>query len=334
MFGRRAVGGLLLSVYQRVRRLLGEPGFLLVLVHVVFLHLRVVCPYFRHFGVLVLVILDGDRVGPVLLDGVFDLVQLLPHVVGGVVLGGRAGVAAGLPPLPHAPVEGRHQTADPSHRQDRAQQGDQEICSVLQRTPLNSHFCDGRDKRAVAVTFTDKVYNFVSDFLDRVSIIPYVFGRNGHMYFIVCGRGRFTSYVDGIFGRNILQNIQIPQFTANVLRGKSWGHHLFVEGERDVCAVILVIGVSSTLGLHGLEARGATLAHPSAGANETLVIQDGDAALSAGALAVPFVEQARPRATPDLGAGNPSVQALTGIAVIVPLGPIWYHTPHGDARSP
>lgn len=50
-------------------------------------------------------------------------------------------------------------------------------CSVLQRTPLNSHFCDSRDKRAVAVTFTDKVYNFVSDFLDRVSIIPYVFGR-------------------------------------------------------------------------------------------------------------------------------------------------------------
>lgn len=88
MSGRRAVGGLLLSVYQRVRWLLGKPGFLLVLVHVILLHLRVVCPYFRHFGVFVLVILDRDRVGPMLLDGVFDLVQLLPHVVGGVVLGG------------------------------------------------------------------------------------------------------------------------------------------------------------------------------------------------------------------------------------------------------
>lgn len=196
MSGGRAVGGLLLSVYQRVGRLLGEAGFLLVLIHVVLLHLRVVCPYFRHFGVLVFVILDGDRVGPVLLDGVFDLVQLLPHVVGGVVLGGRAGVAAGLPPLPHAPVEGRHQAADPRHGEDRAQQRDQEICSVLQRTPLNSHFCNGSDERAVPITLTNKVYNFVSDFLDRVSIIPYVFSRNGHMYFIVRRRGRLTSYVD------------------------------------------------------------------------------------------------------------------------------------------
>lgn len=115
MFGRRAIGGLLFSVYQRVCRLFGKPGFLLVLVHVVLLYLRVVGPYFRHFGVFVLVILDGDRVGPVLLDGVFDLVQLLPHIVGGVVLRGRTSVAAGLPPLPHAPVEGCHQATDPGH---------------------------------------------------------------------------------------------------------------------------------------------------------------------------------------------------------------------------
>lgn len=88
MFGWCAIGGLLLSVYQRVRRLFGESGFLLVLIHVVLFHLRVVCPYFGHFGVFVLVVLDGHRVGAVLLDGVFDLVQLLPHIVGGVVLRG------------------------------------------------------------------------------------------------------------------------------------------------------------------------------------------------------------------------------------------------------
>lgn len=35
-----------------------------------------------------------------------------------------------------------------------------------------------------------------------------------------------------------------------------------------------------------------------------------------------------------LGAGDPSVQALAGIAVIVPLGPIWDHTSHSDARFP
>lgn len=43
------------------------------------------------------------------------------------------------------------------------------------------------------------------------------------------------------------------------------------------------------------------LAHARAGADETLVVQDGEAALPTGALAVPFEEQARPRATPDLG---------------------------------
>ena len=43
-----------------------------------------------------------------------------------------------------------------------------------------------------------------------------------------------------------------------------------------------------------------TLAHSCAGADKTLVVQDGDAALPTGALAMSFVEQARSRATPDL----------------------------------
>ena len=51
--------------------------------------------------------------------------------------------------------------------------------SVLQRTPLYSHFCNRSDKGAVSITLTNKVYNFVSDFLDRVSIVPYVFSRLG-----------------------------------------------------------------------------------------------------------------------------------------------------------
>ena len=133
MFGRRAVGGLLLSVDQRVGGLLGEARLLLVLVHVVLLHLRVVCPYFGHFGVLALVVLDGDRVRPVLLDGVLNLVQLLAHVVGGVVLRGGARVAARLPALAHAPVEGGQQAADPGHGQHGAQQRHQEICAAGRR---------------------------------------------------------------------------------------------------------------------------------------------------------------------------------------------------------
>lgn len=79
-----------------------------------------------------------------------------------------------------------------------------------------------------------------------------------------------------------------------------WRHHLFVKGESDVCTVILVIRVRGALGLHWLEAGGPTLANTSAGAHETLVIQDWDAALPTGALTVALVETARSRATPDL----------------------------------
>lgn len=110
-----AAGGLLLPVYQCVHWLFGEPDFLLVFIHVILLHFGVVCPYFGHFGVFVLVILNGDCVGSMFLNGVFDLVQLFPHIVGGVVLGGRMSVAVGLPPLPNTPIEGCHQATDPSH---------------------------------------------------------------------------------------------------------------------------------------------------------------------------------------------------------------------------
>lgn len=66
-------------------------------------------------------------------------------------------------------------------------------CSVLQRTPLYSHFCNRSDKRAVSITLTDEVYNFVCDFLDRVSIIPYVFSRLGWGW----GGGNCQSGVSG-----------------------------------------------------------------------------------------------------------------------------------------
>lgn len=117
-----------------------------------------------------------------------------------------------------------------------------------------------------------------------------------------------------------------------MLRGKTRGHHLLVKGECDICTVILVVGVRGALGLHRLKTRRATLAHTGTGAHEALVVRDRDTALPAGALAVPFVEQARSRATPDLGAGDPSVQALAGVTVIIPLGPVGYHAPHGHTR--
>lgn len=135
VFGRSAVGGLLLSVYQSVRWLLGKPGLLLVFVHVVLLHLGVVCPYFGDFGVFVLVVFNWDSICSVFLNGVFDLVELLPHVVGGVVVRRRVGVAALLSALADAPVKNSDQAADPGYCKDRAQQRHQEIWKRYQRLP-------------------------------------------------------------------------------------------------------------------------------------------------------------------------------------------------------
>lgn len=73
------------------------------------------CPYFGDFGVLVFIVFDGDRVCTMFLNRVLDLIQLLPHIVGGVVIRGSVRVAALLSAFPNAPVKGRYQATDPSH---------------------------------------------------------------------------------------------------------------------------------------------------------------------------------------------------------------------------
>lgn len=80
------VGRALLPLHERVGRLLSEARFLQVFVHLLFLHLRVMRPNFGNDGVLPLVIFYGHAMGRMFLDGVFDLVELLAHVIGGIVL--------------------------------------------------------------------------------------------------------------------------------------------------------------------------------------------------------------------------------------------------------
>lgn len=40
------------------------------------------------------------------------------------------------------------------------------------------------------------------------------------MDFVICQVRGLAGDVDGIFHRNVLQNVQIPQFAADVLRGE------------------------------------------------------------------------------------------------------------------
>lgn len=93
---------------------------------VVLIPLRMICPYFGNDGVLVFVVFDGHREARVLLYRVLDLVELLPHVVGRVVLGagGRRPVVVALfPPAPHAPQQHRDQDEDPDDNEDGAEEG-------------------------------------------------------------------------------------------------------------------------------------------------------------------------------------------------------------------
>lgn len=62
-----------------------------------------------------------------LFNGIFNLVQLLPDVVGGVVIGGRVTLAAWLSTFPDAPIKGGYQATNPGHREDGAQQGHKEV---------------------------------------------------------------------------------------------------------------------------------------------------------------------------------------------------------------
>lgn len=153
------------------------------------------------------------------------------------------------------------------------------------------------------------------------------------MDFIICQVGRFTGNIDGIFNRNILQNIQIPQFTANMFCGKAWGHHLFVKGEGDVGTVVLVVGIRVAFGPHRLLVGGPAFPHGSTRVGEAVVILHRDTGVASRALAGAFaVQDTRPRATPNLRTGDFSIQTLTGIAVVIPLSPIWHYPNTGNAR--
>lgn len=92
---------------------------------VVLIPLGMICPYFGNDGVLVFIVFDGHSEAHVLLYRVLDLVQLLPHVVGRVVLGagGRRPVMVALfPPSPHAPQQNADEYEHPDDDEDGAEE--------------------------------------------------------------------------------------------------------------------------------------------------------------------------------------------------------------------
>lgn len=93
---------------------------------VVFIPFGMICPYFGNDGVLVFIVFDGHREAHMLLYRVLDLVELLTHVVGGVVLGARGRgpvVVALFPPAAHAPQQEEDQHKDPNANKDGAEEG-------------------------------------------------------------------------------------------------------------------------------------------------------------------------------------------------------------------
>lgn len=104
---------------------------------VVLIPLGMICPYFGNDGVLVFIVFNGHREAHVLLYRVLDLVELLPNVVGRVVL--RAGrrrpvVVALFPPAAHAPQQNGDEHEDPDDNEDGAEEGHQIVCRRKTRT--------------------------------------------------------------------------------------------------------------------------------------------------------------------------------------------------------
>lgn len=118
-------GRLLVLLHQCVGRLFGKAALMQVPLLVVLIPFRMVCPYFGNDGVLVFVVFDGHRQADVLFYRVLDLVELLSHIVGRVVLGAVCRcpvVVALLPPASHAPKQNGDQHEHPDDDEDGAQE--------------------------------------------------------------------------------------------------------------------------------------------------------------------------------------------------------------------
>lgn len=335
VFGRSALHSLLVPVHQRVGGLLGKPGLLLVLVRIRLLQVGVVRPYFGNFTVFVVAVLAGGaRGGPhVLLDGVLDLVELLAHVVGGVVRRRGRG-AAGLAAPPNPPEEQHDKAADPHDRDHRAQQRHQEIWLERFVQGLYADFCDRRQNSVVPVAFTDDVSDSLRQILDRISSLLQIFHRYGHVDLV--GRlGLLADQVERIFHRQVAQNLQVAQLHTDLFDSYTRPKHLLVHRQRDLGAgAVQVVGVGLA-GVFGGRATGGTLPLAHARRHEAVVLPHGQARLPRRALpraAFPS-HLARLRATPHLCTRNPAIVTLAPVAVLVPLGSMRHNAILQDASS-
>lgn len=72
-------------------------------------------PYFGDFRVFVFIVFNWDSICSVFLDGVFYLVQLLPYVVGSVVIRCCVSMAALLSAFSNTPIKNSYQATDPGY---------------------------------------------------------------------------------------------------------------------------------------------------------------------------------------------------------------------------
>lgn len=148
---------------------------------VVLIPLGMICPYFGNDGVLVFIVFDGHCEAHVLLYRVLDLVQLLPHVVGRVVLraSGRCPVVVALfPSSVHAPQQNGDQHEDPDDNEDGAKEGHKVVSFA---GAWHAHFCNGRDDGVAPVAFANQVDYPFGDLFNGAWVQAMVFSRNADM---------------------------------------------------------------------------------------------------------------------------------------------------------
>lgn len=281
-------------------------------------------------------------------DGVLDVVELLAGgadtVMEGVVVlnhGRQRGrlrvdprVGAPLPPPPHAPQQHGGDRQHPDNYHCGNQQRHEVVgVGVVALSFLDSNLGDGADDGAVGAPLADQVHDSVRDFLDEGQTFPRVVCRDGDVDLITGAERRLAGYRDGGVGGQILDDVETPEHTTNLLHRHTLCHDILVEGEGDVGAAALQVTPGCGRGPVG---GPPALPLAEAGLDEAALVPDGDAGLPGWTLGAASltVQAARFRSTPKLCADDSPVVTAALVAVFVPRASVQSHQPSDHTGPP
>lgn len=252
-----------------------------MLLHVLFLHLGVMRPNFGNDGVLSLVIFYGYAVRSVFLNGIFDLVELFAHVIGGVVLRGRGSwvaVPVKFSSAMYAPQESRGQGEDPEHYEDGAEQRNQVVCFGA-RCLMNAYTGNGLDDGAVTIVLAQQVNDRICNVFLGSPLQPLLFRGNADVNLIGSCRRWVTGDGHGILRCEVLQQVPMPQLIAYMFYAQALRHVLLVKGECDVGTAVVLVREAAVAFGGWRRCWGPAFSKARAGFDKAVFVLDGNTRL-------------------------------------------------------